>query len=168
MKNVFLAIFALSSLSVFANNYETRQYSCNVSGDYSTISSPKKKKLNTVPFNVVITYLAKKDKIKKVLKTSISTDLLSAPIAKKGILEIEENVFANHFTLDFQSLDIEDSIKLLNGMGANVDGLPYGFNFTKKLNMRKWGYRKVTAQVHYPIDINDGLSFHASIECFHN
>jgi hypothetical protein len=157
VNHLFLAVFALSSFHVFANDYDQDTIKCDISADYSSVSSVKKKQLAKVPFDVTVKYIEKNGNVKKIVQTLISTDLIEAPRAKTV-------AFQTGFILDFQDLSAEESVTLLNKLGANLEDLPYGFNF-KKMDLVRWFAREVRSQVHYPYYVNDGLSFHANIKC---
>jgi len=165
MKKMFIALIcAISTVSIFANEYESASFKCEVSGDYSDLSNIT---LTSFPksqgFTLEVISVKGSGKVVKVTQSDDSI-LKVKKVVRTGILK-------NQYVLNFGKISKSESMRVLEQLGAqSVPKLPKGFKFNR-MQVRKSSFAytdqegKIRSQVHFKPSKNDGLSYHINVTC---
>lgn len=172
MKLLTIITSLIFMTSTFANEYYSLNHQCYADGDYTSISRPYTKELpNRIYFNMQQTMIRANN---KVVKMEVSGDeILSNAISKlkynlKDYYDsYERRKVHRGYKLNFDKISASDTRELLIKMGAtNVPPLPYGIGkISLKSRLRLRSKVSIKKQIHFPKDVNDGLSFHIKIIC---
>lgn len=182
MKKLLVGFLALGSISSFANEYYTvsRDMTCTVSGDYSSVSLETVQLPHKIDFHVNVTerryqkkkLLSKKSKVVVAKRTTSLSENSPFQVSKSSLMR------ENMLDIQFEDLSREDFQELLLELGNNKNNLkPAAGIKNLKLSINQYyledsDYRGVThryttlkKQVHYKTNVNDGLSYHLYINC---
>ena len=165
MKKMLIGLVCLlTTVSVFANEYESAKFSCNVTGDQSSISSIELQGLATEnSFDLEIISVKESGRVVKIKQSDDSIVQVSG--AKRSIH------FSKYFNLEFKKMNKKQAKAALEGLGAvNVPKLPSGLKFPSMfienhVYLSFDSIRTVRAQVHFGPNDHDGLSYHINIAC---
>lgn len=154
MKKIMLCLVLMSgAMSAYSNEYREEIFNCVVSADQTSLLDvsiqPLPKKID---FKITVKEVFKKSGT-KIVSTSVDNVILGLPQVK----HLSKNL--RKYSIKFDDLSVEESVEVLQRLGSDQTHLPFGLKF-EKLKFKKNARDSYRSQVHFPFEVNDGLSFY--------